>query len=95
MRVEPLHEKILVRPLEAEKESVGGVSIPQELQKKPCKGIVLAVGCGLKDRPMIIEVGALVYYIYGAGTKITDGENEYLSMRDNECLAQIIPSKLE
>lgn len=94
MRVEPLHEKILVQPLDAEKESVGGVSIPQELQKKPCKGIVLAVGCGLKDRPMIIEVGALVYYIYGAGTKITDGENEYLSMRDNECLAQIVPSKL-
>lgn len=94
MRVEPLHEKILVQPLDAEKESMGGVSIPQELQKKPCKGIVLAVGSGLKDRPMIIEVGALVYYIYGAGTKITDGENEYLSMRDNECLAQIVPSKL-
>ncbi len=95
MRIEPLHEKILVRPLDAEKESIGGVSIPQELQKKPCKGIVLAVGCGLKERPMVIEVGALVYYIYGAGTKIVDGENEFLSMRDNECLAQIVPSKLE
>lgn len=86
--LEVMHEKILVKPLEAQTTSAGGIEIPQDLQKKPSKGIVIEVGCGLHDRPMIIKKGAVVHYIFGAGTKIEHNGEEYLAMRDIDCLIQ-------
>lgn len=86
--LEVLHEKILVKPMDAQATSVGGIDIPLDLQKKPSKGIVIEVGCGLHDRPMKIKKGATVFYIYGAGTKIEHNGEEYLAMRDIDCLIQ-------
>lgn len=88
LKLEVLHEKILVQPLDAQAVSSGGVDIPQDLQKKPSKGKVIAVGGGLKDRPMLIKEGAIVFYIFGAGTKIEHDGNEYLAMKDTDCLIQ-------
>lgn len=94
MNIEPLHEKILVNQIEAQTETLGGVSIPTELQKKPSKGIVVAVGVGLKDRPMIIQVGATVHYVLGAGSEIEDENGDkYLVMLDKDCLCQIPPKE--
>lgn len=87
--LEVLHEKILVEPLDAQATSLGGVEIPLDLQKKPSKGLVIEVGGGLKDRPMVIRKGATVFYMYGAGTKIEHEGKEYLAMRDTDCLIQI------
>lgn len=87
--LEVLHEKILVEPLDAQSTSLGGVEIPLDLQKKPSKGLVIEVGGGLKDRPMVIRKGATVFYMYGAGTKIEHDGKEYLAMRDTDCLIQI------
>lgn len=89
LKLEVLHEKILVQPLDAQAVSSGGVDIPQDLQKKPSKGKVIAVGSGLKDRPMLIKEGATVFYIFGAGTKIEHDGKEYLAMKDTDCLIQI------
>ena len=89
LKLEVLHEKILVRPMEAQATSLGGVDIPLDLQKKPCKGIVVAVGGGLKDRPMVVKEGATVFYVNGAGTKIEYEGEELLAMRDIDCLVQI------
>ncbi len=86
--LEVLHEKILVKPMDAQATSLGGIDIPMDLQVKPSKGKVIAVGCGLKDRPMIIKEGAIVYYIFGAGTKIEHEGEELLAMRDIDCLIQ-------
>lgn len=87
--LEVLHEKILVKPMDAQEKSAGGIDIPMDLQKKPSKGKVISVGCGLKDRPMIIKEGATVFYIFGAGTKIEHNGEELLAMRDTDCLIQI------
>lgn len=87
--LEVLHEKILVQPMDAQATSTGGIDIPLDLQKKPCKGLVIEVGCGIKDRPMIIKKGATVFYMYGAGTKIEHDGKDYLAMRDTDCLIQI------
>lgn len=86
--LEVLHEKILVKPMEAKSASTGGIDIPLDLQKKPSKGLVIEVGCGLKDRPMIIKKGAIVFYIFGAGSKIEHEGEEYLAMKDTDCLIQ-------
>jgi chaperonin GroES len=87
--LEVLHEKILVEPMDAQSTSLGGVDIPLDLQKKPSKGKVIKVGGGIKDRPMVIKEGAIVYYIYGAGSIIEHDGKEYLAMRDTDCLIQI------
>lgn len=87
--LEVLYDKILVQALDAITTSTGGIDIPQDLQKKPSKGKVIAVGVGLKDRPMIIKEGYIVFYIFGAGTKIEHDGKEYLAMRDTDCLIQV------
>lgn len=90
--IEPLHEKVLIKPISAEMETKYGIKIPEELQERQAKGIVVAVGEGLKERPMIIVVGALVFHVKGAGQKIQDENgNEYYLMTDKDCLAQIKP----
>lgn len=86
--LEVMHDKIMVKPLDAQATSTGGIDIPLDLQKKPSKGIVFEVGCGLHDRPMKIKKGAIVHYIFGAGTKIEHNNEEYLVMRDIDCLIQ-------
>lgn len=89
--LEVLYDKILVKALDAQEESAGGIAIPKELQKKPSKGIVIEVGGGLHDRPMKVKKGAIVFYIYGAGTPIEHNGEEYLAMRDTDCLIQDVP----
>ena len=64
LKNEPLYSQIIVRPMKAEATSKGGIDIPLDLQKKPSKGLVLAIGCGLHDREMKIKVGATVFFIY-------------------------------
>ena len=56
---------------------------------------VIDVGCGLKDRPMVIKKGATVFYVFGAGTKIEDNGEEFLVMRDTDCLLQIFENGTE
>lgn len=81
--------------MDAQAVSSGGIDIPQDLQKKPSKGKVIEVGCGLKDRPMIIKKGATIFYIFGAGTKIEHDGEEYLAMKDTDCLLQIYDNGAE
>ena len=88
LKTEVFHEKILVRPMDAQTTSKGGIDIPQDLQKKPSKGLVLEVGGGLHDRPMKVRKGAIVHYVFGAGSKVEYNGEEVLAMRDIDCLIQ-------
>jgi len=89
MNIEPLYEQVLIKPYETEKVTAGGVKIPETLQERPSKGLVVSVGCGLKERPMEVKVGWTAFYIKGAGTQIEEDGEKYLLMRDKEVLAQI------
>lgn len=92
MNVEPLHDKILVRRLEAKKEVVPGIFAPDSAVAKPQEGEVLATGGGriLDDGtvvPLVVKVGDIVLFAKYGGTEVDIDGEEVLVMREDEVLA--------
>ena len=87
MKIKPLADRVLVRPVAAEEVTVSGIIIPDTAKEKPLKGTVLAAGNGTKDEEMTVKEGDTVLYGKYAGTEIdVDGE-KLLIMRQNDILA--------
>ena len=89
MALRPLHDRILVRPAEAEEVTKGGIIIPDTAKEKPQKGTVVAVGNGKKDEPITVKVGDQVLYGKYSGTEINVEGKDYLIMRESDILAVI------
>ena len=88
-KIQPLADRVLVRPAAAEEKTVGGIIIPDSAKEKPLRGEVLAVGNGTKDEEMVLKAGDQVLYGIYAGTELElDGE-KYLIMRQSDVLARI------
>ncbi len=91
MNIRPLHDRIVVRRVEDEKTSPGGIVIPDTAAEKPMQGEVLAVGNGkIKDdgtpRPLDVKVGDTVLFGKYSGTEFRlDGE-EVLMMREDDIM---------
>jgi len=92
MKVRPLADRVLVKPLEEEDKSPGGIILPDTAKEKPMRGEVIAVGHGKiddKGERVAMDVKAKDVVLYGkySGTEIkVDGE-EYLIMRESDILA--------
>ena len=87
LQIQPLADRVLVKPQAAEEKTVGGIIIPDSAKEKPLRGEVLAVGEGTKDEQMVLHVGDQVLYGKYAGTELElDGE-KYLIMRQSDVLA--------
>ena len=80
----PLHDRVLVRRIEAEEKTPGGIIIPDTAKEKPVEGEVLAVGAGARDEngrivPLDVKVGDRVLFGKWAGTDvIIDGEDRLI-----------------
>ena len=89
MNIQPLADRVLVRPMAAETTTASGIIIPDSAKEKPLRGAVLAVGQGTKDEQMVLNAGDEVLYGKYAGTEIeVDGE-KLLIMRQSDVLAVI------
>lgn len=89
MTIQPLADRVLVKPAPAEEKTIGGIIIPDTAKEKPAKGEVIATGNGTKDEEMVVEVGDQVMYGKYAGQEIdVDGE-KLLIMRQSDILAII------
>ena len=94
MNIRPLHDRVVVRRIDAETTSAGGIIIPDNAQEKPIQGEIVAVGDGavLEDgsrRPLDLKVGERVLFGKYSGTEIKlDGE-ELLVMRESDIMAVI------
>jgi chaperonin GroES len=94
MKFRPLHDRLLVKRLEEEEKTKGGIIIPDSAKEKPMEGEVIAVGNGKKmDDGTIskldVKVGNRILFSKYAGTDIKmDGEN-YLIMREDDVLGII------
>lgn len=93
MNIQPLADRVVIKPLEAESKTKGGIVLPDTAKEKPQEGKVVAVGKGkvLENgsvQPLEIKVGDKVLYGKYSGTEITakDGE-ELLIMREEDILA--------
>jgi chaperonin GroES len=87
MAFRPLHDRILVRRIEADEKTAGGIIIPDTAKEKPQRGIVVAAGPGKKDEPVTVKVGDTVLYGKYAGTELTIEGDELLIMRESDILA--------
>jgi chaperonin GroES len=90
----PLHDRVLVRRIEAEEKTPGGIIIPDTAKEKPAEGEVLAVGAGARDEsgrivPLDVKVGDRVLLGKWAGTDvIIDGEDR-LILKESDILGVI------
>ncbi len=90
----PLGERIVIKPMEQETQTRGGILLPDTAKEKPQEGEVVAVGPGRTADdgsriPMELTIGDKVIYSKYAGTEYEDGDDEYLIMRESDVLAKI------
>ena len=94
MNLRPLHDRVIVKRMEEERMSAGGIVIPDSATEKPVRGEVLAVGNGKilengEKRPLDIQAGDTVLFGKYSGTEVkVDGE-ELLVMREEDIMAVI------
>ena len=94
MKIRPLHDRVIVKRLEEERTTAGGIIIPDSATEKPIQGKVVAVGKGkiLEDgsvRALDLKVGDKILFGKYGGTEVkVDGE-EYLVMREEDVMAVI------
>jgi chaperonin GroES len=94
MKVRPLHDRVLIKRVEEEEKTSGGIIIPDTAKEKPIQGKVIAVGKGkvLEDgKVLVMEVkkGDRVLFGKYAGTEVTIDGEEHLIMREEDILGVI------
>ncbi|WP_045212731.1 co-chaperone GroES [Desulfonatronovibrio magnus] len=94
MNLKPLHDRVLVKRLEEEEVTKGGIIIPDTAKEKPIKGEVVAAGPGKtsddgKAVPMSVKAGDNVLFNKYAGTEVKIDGVEHLVMREDDILAII------
>jgi chaperonin GroES len=94
MKVRPLHDRVLIKRVEEENLSRGGIIIPDSAKEKPIRGLVVAVGNGryAKDgtvRPLSVKAEDVVLFSKYAGTEVKIDGTEHLIMREDDILGVI------
>ena len=99
MNLQPLDDRIVVRPSEAEEKTASGLVIPDTAKEKPQQGEVLAVGPGRRAEntgdiiPLDVKVGDTVVYSKYGGTEITVEGEDLLILSSRDVLAKVLPAK--
>ena len=94
MNIKPLHDKVLVRRVDEETTTAGGIIIPDTAKEKPSEGIVEAIGNGFRAEdgkilPMSVKVGDRVLFGKWAGTEIKVNGEARLIVKESDILAII------
>ena len=91
MNFRPLHDRVLVQPLDGEEKTAGGIIIPDTAKEKPSEGKIIAVGPGAKTEdgkilPMEVKVGDLVLFGKWSGTEVKINGVEYSIMKESDIM---------
>ncbi|MFO0746125.1 MAG: co-chaperone GroES [Myxococcota bacterium] len=91
MKIRPLHDRVIVKRIEEEQVSKGGIIIPDTAKEKPIKGKVVAVGPGRKldsgeVRTLTVQVGDTILFSKYGGTDIKIDNEEHLILREDDIL---------
>ena len=92
MKIRPLHDRILVKRLEEESKTSGGLFIPDTAKEKPIQATVIAVGAGKRDKDgkivaLDVKAGDKVLFSKYSGSEIKIDGEEHLIMREEDILA--------
>ena len=94
MKFRPLHDRVLVRRIDEEEKSAGGIIIPDTAKEKPSEGKIVAVGSGARNEkgeitPLDVQAGDLVLFGKWSGTEVkVDGE-DLLIMKESDVMGII------
>ena len=92
MKLQPIRDRILVKPIEEDTVTKSGIVIPDNAQEKPSRGLVIAAGSGrlLENGtivPLVVKAGDTVLYGKYAGTAVKVNNEEHIVMREDDVLA--------
>jgi chaperonin GroES len=94
MKIRPLHDRVVIRRMEEERTSAGGIVIPDTATEKPVQGEVVSVGKGKmldsgEFRPLDVKAGDRVLFGKYSGTEVKLEDEELLVMREDDIMAVI------
>jgi chaperonin GroES len=94
MKFRPLHDRVVVRRIDAEEKSAGGIIIPDTVKEKPSQGEVVAVGPGGRDEagkliPIDVKVSDRVLFGKWSGTEVKIDGQELLIMKESDIMGVI------
>ncbi|MFY0682277.1 MAG: co-chaperone GroES [Thalassovita sp.] len=94
MAFTPLHDRVLVRRVESEDKTAGGLIIPESAKEKPAEGLVVSVGAGAKDDSgsriaMDVNAGDKILFGKWSGTEVTVDGEELLIMKESDIMGII------
>lgn len=92
MKVKPLHDRVILKRIEEEEKTKGGIIIPDTAKEKPIEGKIVAVGDGKvldngKKQPLAVKEGDRVLFGKYAGTEVKIDGEEHLIMREDDIIA--------
>jgi chaperonin GroES len=91
MKFRPLHDRVVVKRIDAEEKSAGGIIIPDTAKEKPSQGEVIAVGPGGRDEagklvPLELKAGDRILFGKWSGTEVKIDGVEYLIMKESDVM---------
>ncbi|HXK56377.1 MAG: co-chaperone GroES [Gammaproteobacteria bacterium] len=94
MNIRPLQDRVVIRRMEEERTSAGGIVLPDSATEKPVQGEVVAVGNGKvldsgESRPLDVKVGDRVLFGKYSGTEVKIGDKDLLVMREDDIMGVI------
>ena len=94
MKFRPLHDRVVVRRIESEEKTAGGIIIPDTAKEKPQEGEVIAVGPGARDEagkliPLDVKVGDRILFGKWSGTEVKIDGEELLIMKESDVMGVI------
>ena len=94
MQIRPLHDRVLVEPLDAEEKTAGGIIIPDTAQEKPMEGKIVAVGKGSRNdegkiAALDVKKGDRILYGKWSGTEVKVDGDDYLIMKETDVMGVI------
>ncbi len=95
MKFRPLHDRVLVKRVEQDQKTAGGIIIPDTAQEKPMEGEIIAVGSGTRREdgalvPLDVEAGDKVLFGKWSGTEVMVDGDELLIMKESDLLGVIV-----
>jgi chaperonin GroES len=94
MKIRPLHDRVVVRPLESDEKSAGGIIIPDTAKEKPSEGEIVATGAGARGDdgkiiPLDVKKGDRILYGKWSGTEVKIDGEDLLIMKESDIMGVI------
>jgi chaperonin GroES len=98
MKFRPLHDRVVIKRIEADAKSAGGIIIPDTVKEKPQQGEVVAVGSGGRDEsgkliPIDVKIGDRVLFGKWSGTEVRIDDGDYLIMKESDVMGVLVVSE--